>query len=203
MSIQMISIGSETTFNLSSIGVSKSKTFLNPSSSSSHLKFNNTNFPKQNLIPPMRRQSKSSSRIKASAAAVEAETVYLNTESTLYELLGISESGTLSEIKNAYRQLARKYHPDVSPADKTEEYTKRFLQVQEAYETLSDPESRASYDRDMARGLFNGRKGGHNHVGREEWEDRWQSQLEELIRSSNDSGRMSWGARMRSKRCST
>ncbi|XP_065873247.1 chaperone protein dnaJ 20, chloroplastic-like [Euphorbia lathyris] len=198
----MISIGSETTFNLSSVGISKSKSFLNPSS---HLKFNNTNFSKQISIPPLRRQSKSSSRIKASAAAVEAETVYVNTESTLYELLGISESGTLSEIKNAYRQLATKYHPDVSPADRTEEYTKRFLQVQEAYETLSDPESRASYDRDMARALFSGRKGVHNHVDREEWEDRWQSQLEQLIRSSNggihdDSERMSWGARMRSKR---
>lgn len=77
----------------------------------------------------------------------------ISTDMSFYELLGIPESGTLIEIKQAYKQLARKYHPDVSPPDRVEEYTQRFIQVQEAYETLSDPRSRALYDRDMARGL--------------------------------------------------
>lgn len=72
---------------------------------------------------------------------------------SFYELLGIPESGSLLEIKQAYKQLARKYHPDVSPPDRVEEYTKRFIQVQEAYETLSDPRRRAMYDKDMARGI--------------------------------------------------
>ncbi|WCJ37973.1 Chaperone protein DnaJ [Euphorbia peplus] len=202
MSIKMISISNQTTFNnLSSTPISNSKSFLRQSSP-------NLSFSKPTLINPLKTQQHKhkSSRIMASATAVEAEPVYVNTQSTLYELLGISETGTLSEIKNAYRQLARKYHPDVSPADRTEEYTKMFLEVQEAYETLSDPESRASYDRDMARALFNGRKRDQvGFVDREEWEDRWQSQLEELIRSSNndESQRMSWGARMRCKRNSS
>ena len=72
---------------------------------------------------------------------------------SFYELLGITESGTFPEIKQAYKQLARKYHPDVSPPDRVEEYTRRFIRVQEAYETLSDPRMREIYDRDMARGL--------------------------------------------------
>lgn len=72
---------------------------------------------------------------------------------SFYELLGIPESGSLLEIKQAYKQLARKYHPDVSPPDRVEEYTRRFIQVQEAYETLSDPRRRALYDSDMARGI--------------------------------------------------
>jgi DnaJ-class molecular chaperone len=72
---------------------------------------------------------------------------------SFYELLGITESGTLPEIKQAYKQLARKYHPDVSPPDRVEEYTRRFIRVQEAYETLSDPRMREIYDRDMAKGL--------------------------------------------------
>lgn len=80
---------------------------------------------------------------------------------TFYDLLGIPETGTLPEIKQAYKQLARKYHPDVSPPDRIEEYTQRFIRVQEAYETLSDPRRRATYDRDMSKGLrlaFSARK---------------------------------------------
>jgi len=80
---------------------------------------------------------------------------------SFYELLGIPETVTLPEIKQAYKQLARKYHPDVSPPDRVKEYTDRFIRVQEAYETLSDPRRRALYDRDMARGLhlaFSARK---------------------------------------------
>lgn len=72
---------------------------------------------------------------------------------SFYELLGISEQGSFDEIKKAYKKLARKYHPDVSPPDRTEEYTRRFIEVQEAYETLSDPRLRAVYDRDLERGL--------------------------------------------------
>lgn len=82
-------------------------------------------------------------------------------EMTFYELLGIPETVDLSDIKHAYKQLARKYHPDVSPPDLVREYTDRFIRVQEAYETLSDARMRAIYDRDMARGLhlaFSARK---------------------------------------------
>lgn len=74
-------------------------------------------------------------------------------ESSFYKLLGISETVGFSEIKQAYKQMALKYHPDVSPPDRMEENTRRFIRVQEAYETLSDPRLRALYDRDLARGL--------------------------------------------------
>ncbi|XP_059632133.1 chaperone protein dnaJ 20, chloroplastic-like [Cornus florida] len=128
---------------------------------------------------------------------------------SFYELLGISETGTLLDIKQAYKQLARKYHPDVSPPGLVEEYTQRFILVQEAYETLSDPSMRALYDRDMARGIhlaFSARRSYQSDEqmeDRSEWKNRWQTQLSELKRRSmsKDTGEnMSWGARMRMQR---
>jgi len=61
-----------------------------------------------------------------------------------YEVLGVSRGASPEEIKKAYRQLARKYHPDVNPGDKQAE--EKFKEVQEAYEVLSNPETRARYD---------------------------------------------------------
>ncbi|CAA3032253.1 Hypothetical predicted protein [Olea europaea subsp. europaea] len=126
---------------------------------------------------------------------------------SFYDVLGITESGSVSDIKKAYRQMARKYHPDVSPPERVDEYTGRFILVKEAYETLSDPHTRALYDQDLANGLaFNFSSGrGYEYSQRwdekGEWKIRWQSQLNELKQRKKDSeGRMSWGARMRSRR---
>ena len=63
-----------------------------------------------------------------------------------YDLLGVSKNADEGEIKKAYRKLAIKYHPDKSPEDKKEEYTKKFQQISEAYEVLSDSEKRKKYD---------------------------------------------------------
>jgi molecular chaperone DnaJ len=62
-----------------------------------------------------------------------------------YELLGVKKNATEKEIKQAYRRLARKYHPDVNPGDKSAEA--RFKEINTAYEILADKEKRAKYDR--------------------------------------------------------
>ena len=66
------------------------------------------------------------------------------TKQDYYELLGVGRKAPLKEIRQAYRKLARKYHPDLNPGDKSSE--EKFKQIQEAYETLSDAKKRQMYD---------------------------------------------------------
>lgn len=61
-----------------------------------------------------------------------------------YSILGVPKGSPEKDIKAAYRKLARKYHPDVNPGDKSAEA--RFKEVNEAYEVLSDPDKRKKYD---------------------------------------------------------
>jgi len=61
-----------------------------------------------------------------------------------YKILGISKNATEKDIKKAYRKLARKYHPDLTPNDKAAE--QKFKEVNEANEVLSHPENRKKYD---------------------------------------------------------
>jgi hypothetical protein len=64
-----------------------------------------------------------------------------------YKVLGLARGATPDEIRNAYRLLARKYHPDVSTEDDGQQ---KFIVVREAYETLRDPKRRMNYDVRMA-----------------------------------------------------
>jgi molecular chaperone DnaJ len=62
-----------------------------------------------------------------------------------YDLLGVSKSATEKDLKAAYRRMARKYHPDVNPGDKTAE--SKFKEINAAYEVLSDKAKRQKYDK--------------------------------------------------------
>lgn len=61
-----------------------------------------------------------------------------------YEVLGLTKSASEADIKKAYRQMAKKYHPDVNPGDKQAE--EKFKEINEAYEVLSDAQKKARYD---------------------------------------------------------
>src|SRR3989442_9511225 len=61
-----------------------------------------------------------------------------------YELLGVARKASAKDIRASFRKLARKYHPDLNPGDKSAE--EKFKQLQEAYDVLSDSKKRQMYD---------------------------------------------------------
>ncbi|XP_036292012.1 dnaJ homolog subfamily B member 6-like [Pipistrellus kuhlii] len=81
-----------------------------------------------------------------------------------YEVLGVQRHALAEDIKKAYRKLALKWHPDKNPENK-EEAERKFKQVAEAYEVLSDAKKRDVYDR-CGKGGFNGGGGGGSHFDR-------------------------------------
>src|SRR5215216_4715007 len=68
------------------------------------------------------------------------------TERDYYAVLGLSRTATPDEIKKAYRRLARQYHPDLHSGSKKAEMEKKFKELNEAHEVLSDPDKRKKYD---------------------------------------------------------
>src|SRR5260370_869527 len=66
------------------------------------------------------------------------------TKQDYYELLGVPRKASAKDIRGAFRKLARKYHPDLNPGDKSAE--EKFKQLQEAYDVLSDSKKRQMYD---------------------------------------------------------
>lgn len=80
-----------------------------------------------------------------------------------YEILGVSKDATDEEIKSSYRNLAKKYHPDLNP-DNIEEAEEKFKEATEAYEVLSDPSKRQRYDL-LGHGGVNGQARGYEGFG--------------------------------------
>ncbi|KAK9413113.1 hypothetical protein SUNI508_12098 [Seiridium unicorne] len=78
-----------------------------------------------------------------------------------YKILGLKKDATEKQIKSAYRQLSKKYHPDKNPGDDTAQT--KFVEVSEAYEALSDPQSRSIYDKHGHEGLKKRQQGGGHH----------------------------------------
>lgn len=79
-----------------------------------------------------------------------------------YEVLGVDKNADEDTLKKAYRQLAKKYHPDMNPGDKDAEA--KFKEASEAYAVLSDPEKRKQYDQ-FGHAAFDGMGGGGGYGG--------------------------------------
>jgi curved DNA-binding protein len=96
-----------------------------------------------------------------------------------YKVLGVDDKATAAEIKQAYRKLARKYHPDVS---KEKDAEARFKEVGEAYEVLSDADKRAEYDQIKAMRAA-GRRPGATGSGASMGDDEASQQFSDFFRS--------------------
>ena len=91
------------------------------------------------------------------------------TKRDYYEVLGVQKTATDAELKSAFRQAAKKYHPDLHPNDTEAEA--KFKEVNEAYNVLSDPQKRAQYDQfghaafDPSAGASGGYGGAYTTTG--------------------------------------
>ncbi|MDD3078669.1 MAG: J domain-containing protein [Paludibacter sp.] len=92
-----------------------------------------------------------------------------------YKVLGVDKNASADDIKKAYRKLARKHHPDLNPNDKDAQ--KRFQEINEANEVLSDPDKRAKYD-----------KYGENWKQGEAYEKAQQAQQQQQWHTDNQQG---------------
>ena len=80
-----------------------------------------------------------------------------------YEVLGVARGADEKELKNAFRKLAKQFHPDAKPGDKQAEH--RFKEINEAYDVLRDPQKRAAYDRFGHQAFEAGMGGGRGGPG--------------------------------------
>lgn len=86
--------------------------------------------------------------IRAFTTDIEFAVVDSRRRSSLYEVLQVNQNASPMEIKSAYRSLAKLYHPD-SAVHRSESNCREFIEIHNAYATLSDPSARALYDRSL------------------------------------------------------
>lgn len=124
-------------------------------------------FPSSSFNP--RRPNSVSPR---AVAAVEETARIATSNTSLYEVLRVEPTATVTEIKMAYRTLAKVYHPDLTP---TTDDGRDFIQIHNAYETLSDPVARAVYDMSLGRRrtVANSCRGGFYPTRRWETDQCW------------------------------
>jgi curved DNA-binding protein len=114
-----------------------------------------------------------------------------------YKILEVDKNASEGDIKKAYRKLARKYHPDLNPKDETAK--KKFQQINEANEVLSDPEKRKKYDKfgkdwkhaDEAANAYAGQNRGRSYENQGAYTDHDFSDFFESMFSGSASGRSS------------
>ena len=115
-----------------------------------------------------------------------------------YDILGVKKDADEKQIKQAFRKLAKQYHPDANPDDPQAEA--KFKELNEAYEVLSDPEKRAQYDRfgSAYPGGFGSTNGGRTYTNVDFGGDSFSDILENLF-GGNTGGRSrsSWGSTVR------
>lgn len=115
----------------------------------------------------------------------------------LYETLGVAKTADEKELKSAFRKLAMKYHPDKNPGDAEAEKT--FKEINEAYETLKDPQKRAAYDRYGHAAFEHGGMGGGAGMGAGGFSDIFEDIFGEMMggRQRRSSGGRERGADLR------
>ncbi|KAL4103511.1 hypothetical protein QTP88_018877 [Uroleucon formosanum] len=118
-------------------------------------------------------------------------TSYLNNKKDFYNILGVPKNASQKEIKKAYYQLAKKFHPDTNKGDPSA--SKKFQEVSEAYEVLGDEKKRSTYDTWGSSGNPNHMGGPGGGTGNDNFQNSWSYQsnvdAEELFRKIfNQSG---------------
>ena len=97
-----------------------------------------------------------------------------------YEILGVKESASADELKKVYRTLAKKYHPDANPNNKSAE--EKFKEISEAYYVLSDVKKRQEYDQYKKYGPSQGQSHGHGRTS-QGFQGAQGFDFEEILRS--------------------
>ncbi|KAL4341530.1 hypothetical protein GQ457_08G007940 [Hibiscus cannabinus] len=95
-------------------------------------------------VPPLTKAATGRNSVRMVAASAADNKVAVVVEGSLYEILRVERTASFNEIKTAYRSLAKVFHPDVMGSTTSD--GRDFIEIRNAYATLSDPTARAMYD---------------------------------------------------------